>query len=143
MATGALETQGVILNIGDGGGPEVFEAIGEVTDFDGPGGSANVIDATHLGSTFREKLMGIPDEGQFTFSLNLVPGDNGQRRLVENRANRTLTNFQLMLTDTPQTTLAFSAYVLSFSQSGAVDDKINASVTLEITGQVTGFPAPV
>ena len=45
MATGALETQGVVLKIGDGGGPEVFEAIGEVTDFDGPGGSANVIDA--------------------------------------------------------------------------------------------------
>ena len=143
MASGALETQGVMLEIGDGGGPETFFEVGEVTDFTGPGGSAAVIDVTHLKSTAKEKRMGLPDEGQFTFNVNLVPLDNGQRHAFKSRADRRLTNFRLTLTDSPATVLTFPGFVLEFSLSGAVDDKIPAAITIEISGAVAGFPAPV
>lgn len=141
--SGALETQGVMLEIGDGGTPETFVEVGEITDFTGPGGSASVIDVTHLKSTAKEKRMGLPDEGQFTFNVNLVPSDNGQRHVFKSRKDRRLTNFKLTLTDAPATVLSFAAFVLEFSLSGAVDDKIPAAITLEISGPVTGFPDPV
>lgn len=137
MATGAIETQGVLIQRGDGGGPvETFATIGEIISFDGPGGSASVIDATSLDSVAREKLMGLPDEGQFSFEMNLVPGDEGQQGLRADRKARVLRNFKITLTDEDQTTLTFSAFVLEFSISGGVDDKVTASCTMEISGEV-------
>lgn len=130
MATNALETQGVTFTWN-------ANTVGEITDFTGPGGAANVIDATHLGSTAREKIMGIADEGQFSFELNYVPTDAGQSALEADRLTRTRRACVLTLTDSPATTKSFNAYCLEFSISGGVDDKISASVTLEIDGAVT------
>jgi hypothetical protein len=132
----AIEAQGVVLQRGDGGNPETFTAVAEITDFDGPGGSASVIDVTSLESTAKEKLMGLMDEGQFTFSANLVPGDAGQSGLRADRKNRALRNFKLILTDDAATTLSFSAFVLGFAISGSVEDKVSAKITLEISGEV-------
>lgn len=115
--------------------PKDWTAVGEVIDFDGPGGSASVIDATHLTSTAREKLMGIPDEGQFSFSLNRVFSDTGQEACLAARAARTERNFKVTYTD--DTVQTFAGYVLQFSTTGGVDDKVNGSITVEITGSVT------
>lgn len=133
----AIETQGTLIQRGDGAATETFDTIAEITNFDGPGGSASEIDVTSLDSTAREFLMGLKDEGQFTFGCNLVPGDTAQSGLRDDRDNRTLRNFKIVLTDASNTTLTFSAYVMTFSISGAVDDKIGASVTLRISGAVT------
>jgi len=133
----AIETQGTELKRGDGATPEVFTSVGEVTTFSGPGGSASVIDVTHLLSTAKEKRMGLPDEGQFTFEVNLVPSDVAQTGLRSDRAARTLRNFELVLTDVSTTTLSFAAYVTGFALSGSVDNVTKASITLEITGAVT------
>lgn len=134
----SLETQGVTIARGDGGTPtEIFSAIGEVISFQGPGGSASVIDVTNLSSLAKEKRMGLGDEGQFTFELNLDTADAEQTGLRADRTARVLRNFELTLTDSPATVLSFSAYVLSFSIQGGVDDKVGASVTLEISGVVT------
>jgi hypothetical protein len=115
--------------------PEEWVPVGESVDFDGPGGAASVIDATHLGSTAREKIMGIPDEGQFTFSLNRVFSDTGQAAVFAARAARAKKSFRVTyMDDTVQT---FDGYVLQFSTSGGVDDKLNGSVTIEITGAVS------
>lgn len=129
MASNALETQGVVLTWN-------ALTVGEVVSFSGPGGQANVIDVTSLESTRREKMMGIPDEGQFTCEVNLVPDDTGQIAMRTDRASRTLRTAILTLTDTPSTTLTFSAYCTQFSIAGAVDDKVQASITIEITGEV-------
>jgi hypothetical protein len=42
-----------------------------------------------------------------------------------------------VLTDSPQSSLVFTAYVREFSVSGGVDDVLRASVTLRISGDVT------
>jgi hypothetical protein len=128
MASNALETQGVILKWNT-------YTVGEVVSFTGPGGQANVIDVTSLESTRREKRMGIPDEGQFTCEVNLVPDDTGQVALRADRASRTLRVAILELTDTDDTIITFDAYCTQFSIQGSVDDKVQASITLEITGE--------
>ena len=141
----AVETNSIFVNIDSSGftaytsggtaTPVAWTAVGEIADFDGPGGSASIIDVSHLSSTRKEKLMGLPDSGQFTFSLNRVFSNTGQQALETAWANRTLKDFQVTYPDT--TVQSFSGYVLSFSSSGAVDDKISGSVTIEITGEVT------
>ncbi len=115
--------------------PVALTEIGEVTDWDGPSGTAAVVDFTHLKSTFREKKMGIPDEGQFTFQMNFVPKNAGQLALSAARKAQTSKLFKLTFEDA--STQTFTAYVLGLSTSGAVDGKVPGSVTLEITGEVT------
>ncbi len=128
----AIVTQSTTLSIDS-------QLVGEVVDFSGPGGSASVIDATHLGSTAKEKLMGLPDEGQFTFNLNLDPQDEGQGDLRDARIARSKNTYLLTLSD--GTTLSFDGFCLEFSIAGGVDALVSASCTIEITGPVTWTPA--
>lgn len=137
MPTNALKSQGIFVRFGDGGSPEVFTAIGEVVSIEGPGGEATIIDATHLQSTAKEKLIGLPDEGRVTLNVNLVPGDVGQIQLRNDRLNATKRNYKITLTDSPATNLTFAAYCMGFSISSGVDDKVSASIQLEVTGAVT------
>lgn len=137
MSDAALESQGMELKIGDGASPEVFTKITEVKNFNGPGGTATVIDTSDLDSVAKEKRMGLPDEGQFTFTINYVPNDTQHTALRAARASRALTNFKLLFTDSPQTTWTFAAFVLGFAISGAVDGVVQANVTLEVSGAIT------
>lgn len=115
--------------------PVEYTEVGEIVDFDGPGGSAAVYSVTHLKSTAQEKRMGIPDEGQFTLNLNCVHTDLGQQAVAASRAARTKKNYRVTYSDS--VTDSFAAYALTFSKSGGMDDKVARSLTLEITGQVT------
>lgn len=132
-----LDTQGVVIKRGDGASPEVFTTIGEVNSIQGPGGSATTIDVTNLSSTAKNKKMGLIDEGQVTLEMKLDTADTAQTGLRTDRSNKTLRNFQIVLTDSPATTISFAAYVMSFALATAVDDVVTASVTLEIDGLVT------
>ena len=116
--------------------------VGQVVGFTGPGGAANVIDVTHLGSTMREKRMGLPDEGTFTMDVLLdMTESSGQQSIRADRATRTMKKAVVMLNDSTvaasQTRISFDAYCTGFSVTGAVDDVVKAAVTLEITGAAT------
>ncbi len=132
----AIESQGVTLKVSSGS-PTEFSSIGNVVDFSGPGGQASVIDVSNLDSTFREKLMGLPDEGQITFNVNLDP-DNTQHSLLRSaRQSRTRLEFRLTLTDATPATGTFFGYVLGFVIAGGVDQAVKAAITVEIDGAVT------
>jgi len=135
MTTLAIVSEGISFKRGDGASPEVFALIAEITDFDGPGGSATVINASHLQSIFIDKLMGLPDEGQFSFNANFVGGDVAQVGLRTDRAAKTLRNFELTLVDSPPTVVTFAGFVLEWALSAAVDDKVNLAIVIEISGQ--------
>lgn len=133
----ALKTQGILFQSGDGGVPEVFTSVGEVTSIDGPGGEASEIDVTHLASTAKEYLIGLPDEGNITLDCALLPDDVGQTRLRNDRVNATLRNYKITLTDSPATTITFSAFCKGFRMTAGIDAKMMASVTLRVSGAVT------
>ena len=133
--TTAIETQGTVLAIETTTG--VFTPIAKITDFSAFSGSASVIDGTSLDSTAKEKLMGLQDFGQVSFNFNVIPDDAGQVALEAAKAARSLKNFKLTLNDTDDPTYAVSGYVLSKSLSGAVDQKVSGSATIEISGAVT------
>lgn len=133
----ALESQGVVISYSLGISPSNFLPIGNVTGFSGPGGSASVIDATNLASTAKEKLMGLPDEGQFTIALNYDPDNASHVALRTARKARSLVEFKIALTDATPTNLTFFGYVLGFQIKGQIDDKITADLTIEIDGPVS------
>ncbi len=124
-----------------------FDNIGEVKTVSGPSGSAAIIDITHLGSTAKEKLIGIRDEGQISLSINLDKANATSQHtgLINDRANRTKQTFDIKFTDasatamtstTQPTAIYFDAYVPSFSISAAVDNVVSADITLEITSAI-------
>ncbi len=118
-----------------------YETIGEIVSFTGPGGSAGVIDVSHLLSTRKEKRLGLPDEGQISFEMNMVPGNAGQVLFRKKRDAREEANFIIVFSDDTSTdeatTASFAGFAAEFSVSGGVDDKVSASATIEITGEVT------
>lgn len=136
MTASALESQGMTLKIGDGASPEVFTAIGDISDISGPDGAATEIDVTTLDSTGKEFRMGLKDEGQVTFTCFYQPKDTQHAALRTARSNRTLTNFQLTFTDSPATVWSFSAYVMSIPLSNSVDGATSANITLRISGSI-------
>ena len=135
----ALKSQGVGIYLSDDASPEVFTEIPDVMSISGPDGSASEIDVTALDSTAKEWLMGLPDEG--TVSLELIWGgetsNTQQVALRSARAAQSIKHFQIKLTDSPQSTYDFQAYVTGWSLSAGVDDAVKSNVTLRITGAVS------
>jgi len=112
-----------------------------VVGFNWPTGAANVIDASHLGSTAKEKMLGLRDEGQVTLDVNFRPGTTAQDYMRTCRANRYMRKALIQLNDSTvelaKTKIIFDAYVSGFSITGAVDQIVKGSITLEITGACT------
>lgn len=136
MSSSALETQGTKIRVEIS---TVLTAIGEIASFDGPSGSAAVIDVSDMDSTGKEKRMGLPDEGQLSLTVWLKPSDTVHKYLRTARSNRTEETFQIEFTDgtTTNTLWDFNGFVTGFAASGAVDAVIEGSITIEITGSIT------
>lgn len=136
--TGAVSSHRVQLQAGDGASPEVFNRICEILNFNGPSETAPQIDVTSLCSDAREYIGGLKDGGEVGFDLNFVPGDPMQYQLRDDLNNGTVRNYQIVIEGaSPTTTIGFAAIVTAFSLTGAVDQAVQASASLKITGQVT------
>lgn len=139
----AIESQGTIFywSTSTAASTSASHAVAEVVGFNGPSGGANVIDVSHLGSTAKEKLLGLRDEGQVTLDVNFRPGTTSQDYMRTCRAQRLMRKAVIQLndntTEAARTKIIFDAYVGGFSVSGAVDQVVKGSITLEITGACT------
>ena len=139
----AIESQGTIFYWSTSTAASTYtsHAVAEVVGFNGPSGGANVIDVSHLGSTAKEKLLGLRDEGQVTLDVNFRPGTTSQDYMRTCRAQRLMRKAVIQLndntTEAARTKIIFDAYVGGFSVSGAVDQVVKGSITLEITGACT------
>jgi predicted secreted protein len=134
MASKAIRTQHTIIAYSLVTPPVTYTPLGEVISFDGPGGKAAIIDITNLASVAKEKLPGLPDEGQFSMTCNFAGEDAGQQALADARTGQDLVNFKVTFTDA--STAAFAAYVMEYKISGKADSKVELALTVEITGAV-------
>lgn len=116
--------------------PGTYVTIGGVRTFSGPGGQANVIDATTLQSTGKEKLIGLKDEGTFTLSCVHLPTDVGQIRVQAVRASGLATGFKVSFSDADTTVLGFDGFAMSYTLSGGVDELTAVEIGIEITGSI-------
>lgn len=120
--------------------------IAEVISFSGPSGSPAIINVTNLQSAAHEKLVGVRDEGQISLEVCLNASATAlQLAMNDDRIARTLRQYEIELTDssTRGTFYFFDAYVTGFTPSGAVDDAIKTSITLDITDECHWTPTTV
>lgn len=128
------------MKVGDGAIPEVFTTIFEITDINGPNLSVDKIDTTNHSSPggFRQKVAGLIDAGDISFSVNFVPTattHNASTGLLYWLKNKTVKNWQLVFPDTTAWTLP--AFLTKFQPKEPVDGKLSADVALTISGQPT------
>ena len=110
-------------------------AIGQVVSISGPSGSASEIDTTHLQSTAKEFMIGLMDEGEVSFDVNIDHADVGQLAFQASRLARTSKTYTITWSDAKVST--FTGYAKSFSKTASVDDKVSASLAIRISGAVT------
>jgi hypothetical protein len=122
--------------------PGTYANIAEIRSFNGPGGTATVIDATTLSSAGKEKVLGLMDEGNISLEMNFNPGDAGQIQLRADRAAQTRRNYRITFSDEDETTATFQAFVSQYTVAGGVDALTTLAVTLEITNAITWAAAP-
>jgi predicted secreted protein len=135
--SGAFSGVGTVFNGGDGDSNEGFTAIAEINSIDGPNMTRATIDVTSLDSTggYREFIASFRDAGQVVLNMNFTrDGYDQMKDYYESSSSR---NYQIVLTDTGATTFDFAAFVTDLGMAIPMDDKVTASVTLKITGQVT------
>jgi predicted secreted protein len=136
MSENAIKAQGTLLQLGSGS-PLAYNSIAEINSFSGPGGSVSVIDVTDLSSSAKEKIAGMNDNGQLSFECNLIPSNTQHAALREAKENGTTISVKIIFTDTGATEWTFNAIVVGFSVSGAIDGVVKASVTLEVSGEIS------
>jgi hypothetical protein len=115
-------------------------AVGEIKSISGPAGSANVIDCSNLGSTAKEKQMGLPDEGSITLEVNFgytTSANDKQKDMIADRKARTKRQWGILFPDASSSLARGDGYCTGFAITGSVDNILSANITVEIDGPVT------
>jgi predicted secreted protein len=137
MSSNAVSSQTTQLKIGDGGGTEVFTAIGDVVSINGPNETRETIDVTDLDSTGREFKAALKDGGELTFETNYRPTNTQHIQLETDYDSGVLRNFQLVFSDTGNRTYSFAALITNLSPVVQAAEVLRRSITLKLSGAVT------
>lgn len=127
-----LDAQGATFTIENSGGSPI--TVGGIRSFSGFDGEASDIDITTLDSVAKEFRQGLQDFGNFSIELNRDPNDSGQAELEDAKAAQATRTCVLTLASGDVFT--FDAYVKSINLNGAVDDVLQGTANLKVTGAV-------
>jgi len=138
-ASQAISAFGTQLQIGDGATPEAFTTVSEVTKLSGPKRSVNTVEfLTHASPGAAIEKLGVSiNNGTVDLELNYVPSSAVQARLITDMNAFTKRNFKLIFPDAAATTWSFAAIVTSFETTEDPDGVLVASLSLDISGQVS------
>lgn len=126
-----------VLKRGDGGSPETFTAIAEVTRLNGLDLKKDTIDITTLADTWRKFKGTLLDAGQVQMDILYNPSDATHKLLMADmqKTNDDGGNWEIVFPDS--STASFAAIVDGFQPVTAVGDVLKATVTMKATGQPT------
>lgn len=133
--------QGTQLQVGDGGSPETFTTIAEITKIQGTGAKTDIIDLTNMDSTgaYREKLATLLDAGEINFDANFVPSNTTQQSLQAKFDGRTKSDWKIVLPGV-RGTWSFTAFIGGIDFDVTVDKQVVMSGKLVISGPRTFTP---
>lgn len=111
--------------------------IAEINSITGPSMSRDTIDVTSLDSTggYREFITGFRNAGTVALKMNFTR--DTYDLMKADFESDTLQNYEIVLSDTENTTLEFEGLVTELPLTIPADDKMTADVTIQISGQVT------
>ena len=115
-------------------------SVGEVKNISGPNGNAAVIDITNLDSTAKQKMMGLPDEGQVSVELNFAYStslNDKVKDIIADRKARSKKKWGILFSDASSSLAQADGYVTGFGVTGSVDNILTANITVEIDGPIT------
>ncbi len=134
----ALPAQGTVIRISEDG--TTFTDIGCVSGFSWEFSERATIDTTCLTDTEKTFKFGLRDSGTVSIDYRFEPDGAGQVLLEESYASDTPYTFQVEYSDSlgvSGTIKEFDGFVTQMSQDGAIDDIVNASASIKITGPIT------
>lgn len=134
-----IDMQGATVTINDGGDPGTTVEIGEIYSMSGFDGEAEDRNVTTLASSAMEWDPGLQDNGNVSFELFRDPSDVGQQACLAARAAQATREFVINYAD--GSTDTFNAYVKSLSKNGERGGKLQGTLNIKITGEVTEAPA--
>lgn len=119
----------------DGTAGGVFTSVGTIRDISAPGLSRDVVETTHMLSTdrWREFIGGMRDGGEMSFTLTFDP-DAAETTSFETDLNAdTKAYYKIIWPDADE--WGFFGWLTAFNVSAPVEDKMEAEVTIKITGK--------
>lgn len=138
---------GAQVQMGNGGGPEVFTTIAEVLDIGGPELTRDTEDVTpHDAVDGHEELIAtLRRTGQITFDVNFVPshathGPNAGG-LVNTYQTQERKNWRIVLAPSIGYTWSFAGFLVGLNFNNPVAGASRGSVTLKVTGKPTLAPS--
>jgi hypothetical protein len=114
--------------------------IGDVLSISSPSVSVATIDTTGIDDVFRTFLGGTIDSGEMSVEVMYSPDDAGASTILEaeweSSASAAPTAKTCIITFSDGSLYTFSAILIGFSASVAIDDKVTASVSLRVSGSI-------
>ncbi len=133
-----LDSTGLTITVGSGTlTPVTLTTVGKTKSFNGFDGAASELDTTNFASTAKEFMLGLVDNGSLSMDLQYDKSDAGQVAVEASRVAGTAKTWKVVLPSGTTPTATFTAYVKSFSKTGAVDAVVMGTVNLRISGAVT------
>lgn len=133
----AIGTQGTLIEVealpkGSG----VWKEVEEIQSIGATGASSPEINVTHLRSTGKEFLLGLPDYGTLPMQGNFLGvGSAGQDEMLAAFDDRAERNFRVTLIDS--TVMTFGGRVSAYGPGAQADSKWDLNVSIRVTGKVT------
>jgi len=117
-------------------GPAAYVQIAEVTNITPPNQQVNQVDATNMDSPNRymESIPGMTDPGEMTVEMNFVSGSATDALIRARRAAGDYQNAKLTFVDGDD--WVFSAFVSGYEIGVPVDDRMTATLTLKVAGEI-------
>lgn len=135
--TQAIPGYGTLLKMGDGGAPETFATVVEVTEFNPPEITLKTEDATSHDSGGWEELIGTLLKGEpFNAKINWRPTDpthDETTGVLSAILNRIRKNWQIVLPNSLKT-FQGAALVTKFKGVTPVDGKLEAEIEVSPSG---------
>jgi hypothetical protein len=120
--------------------PDAYADLAEVVNITPPSATLDQIDVTHMTSPNRRRefISGLIDSGECSLDINFVPGNSTDIRLFEliNLPVGVSRRRNLRISFPNGRTWSFTGELTGYEPSVPVDDKMSATVTFKVTGDV-------
>ena len=142
MASNAWWAYGSQFKLGDGASTEVFTAVAEVQDIDGPSMTRDSIEVTNQDSAdgWKEYIPSWRDGDTVTITANWLPNDSTQDDATgmfshfEDNDNH---NYQIVTPTAIGVTVAFSGHIVNFPLRMPLTEQGQVEFQIKISGAVT------
>lgn len=137
----ALLGYGTIAQVNDGyNSPSDWHDLDEVYNITPPSSEVDQVDVTHMRSPGRRRefIDGLIDSGEFSFQMNYIPGsdsDDLMRGILSAATGERRRNWRIIYPNNEMDT--FAGNLQTYEPDVPTDDKMTATVTIRVTGDIT------